>query len=897
VSCPAENTWLRFVAGGLEPGPIEDLEAHLDVCASCRMIYANLAKGSSATVKEGVPLELARPSELARGALVDRYVIVGTLGRGGMGVVYKAFDPELDRPIALKLVAVPSDDARARLQREARTLAQLSHPNVVGVHDVGAFGHDVFVAMEFVAGTTLRQWLATTQTPREILAVFRAAAEGLAAAHRLGIVHRDFKPENVMVGDDGRVRVLDFGLARPGELAARPSLPAIQRTGDGGSAELTRDGAILGTPAYMAPEQDLGAEVDGRSDQFAFCAALYEALYRTRAFAGRSYDEIARRRLAGEHAPTPSVRGVSPRVRRAIVRGLHVEPAERHASMEALLAELRGPRSRRTKLVLAALVVTTLGAAGWAAWVATHAAPTTDELCASEAGEVERVWTPQRGKDVLASFDTVKLPYARATAERVVAAAERYAVDWTTRRSALCKQALEGDRDAIAAVQLQCLRDRLQTLDAMITVFTHSATDVIVERADEIMRDLPTLASCDDEKPTLVVTAETRDRWKPMIREIVAGETAMADGKYDEAERLATTVVERATAANESQPRAAGLLLLGQVQSRKGNFDAAQVTLRDAVRAATAVREDEMVVTGWLEIISIAFTDRRRLDQLDDAIFSAEVAALRLPVQHPSQTQLAFRVGSVRLLRGEFEPALVQLQRALGNFRRDEKKYRYDIAAVESSLGAAYAYQGDVAKSRAAFERSLAVWESLPRLHPNVGTTAGWLGELAALQGDFKGAEPHLVRAVETFETFGDSERTQLSKAQFQLGYVYAHTGRCAKARSLFARTRETSVALASDPMIAIAMVGEAYCELEDGDPRKAVELLEKATVLGAQPASLIQTPLTKITLARALVKAGMTKDRARAIDLATQARDGFAKFPGVRAEREAAEAWLAAQR
>ena len=173
--------------------------------------------------------------ELGRGTLVGRYVVVDRIGRGGMGVVYKAFDPELDRAIALKLVAVPelrgrqhaaAEPLRLRLQREARTLARLSHPNVVAVHDVGGFGGSVFLAMEFVAGRTVRQWLEDRpRRPREILTVFTAAGAGLAAAHQLGVVHRDFKPDNVMVSSDGRVRVLDFGLAR---LAHTPGSDAGQ---------------------------------------------------------------------------------------------------------------------------------------------------------------------------------------------------------------------------------------------------------------------------------------------------------------------------------------------------------------------------------------------------------------------------------------------------------------------------------------------------------------------------------------------------------------------------------------------------------------------------------------------------------------------------------------------
>jgi eukaryotic-like serine/threonine-protein kinase len=210
VRCPEENTWLRYLGGELEEPGLAELEDHLDDCASCRVVFADLARSTAHSgERRAVPLVLAHAEPLARGTLVGRYVILSLLGRGGMGVVYKAFDPELDRAIALKLVGLAGNaHARARLVREAKTLARVSHPNVVAVHDVGTHDDDVFVAMELCEGATLRAWLAERARPaRHVLAVMLAAGAGLAAAHELGIVHRDFKPENVIVGTDGRVRV------------------------------------------------------------------------------------------------------------------------------------------------------------------------------------------------------------------------------------------------------------------------------------------------------------------------------------------------------------------------------------------------------------------------------------------------------------------------------------------------------------------------------------------------------------------------------------------------------------------------------------------------------------------------------------------------------------------
>jgi eukaryotic-like serine/threonine-protein kinase len=919
VACPAENTWLRYVGGGIEPTSAEAIEQHLDTCASCRFMFVNLAKGSAANeatdptapaldgTDPTMPAKLARfelttASELVRGAVIDRYVVLGTLGRGGMGVVYKAFDPELDRPIALKLVAVngfgsDADESRARLLREAKTLAQLSHPNVVGVHDVGSHEGDVFVAMEFVAGQTLRKWLDGTRTPREILAVFRAAGAGLGAAHKLGIVHRDFKPENVMVGDDGRVRVLDFGLAQPGERATtRPSLPSIKSAD---SIDLTRAGAIMGTPAYMAPEQDLGDEVDGRSDQFSFCAALYEALFKQRAFAGTSYTEIATNRVAGEVRPVPSVRGVSSRVRRALLRGLRVAPAQRHGSMDALLGEL-GAQRMRVKLAIAALALTSLGAGGWATYVAMHAAPSTDELCKTSAGEVERVWTPKRRADLIKSVDAFD---AHDTAIYVADTVDHYTADWSARRTALCKLMVDGNhetnRDDLTSSRMQCLRRRLNTLDATVSVLIHAPTKDIVSRAKMLIDDLDPLAECDGTDTTPIVNEGARERWRPLIKDLVEAHSALGNGKFDDAERLANEIIKRAEEMGEPEPRAAALLILGQTYARNGGpAERAKAKLLEGVRAGTIAHEDGMVADAWLEIIGLAFTDRTMLKDLDSAIFGAEIAALRLSATDDRLSQLTYKIGTAQLLRGEMTEALPKLEKARVEYAKRADRFPYEIAAVDNSMGVAHLYLGEWKEAREAFDRSIETWSKLAFLHPNLPTAVGWLGEMAAIQHDFTGAEPHYKRELADFEKLGKAGASSTAKAQFKLGFSYARSGRCSEAKPLLDAARES--ALERDgklsALAAFTYVAEAHCLLEAHKPQQALDVLDGTLEIATRaPATLLQVAYTKFALARALVAAG--KGKRRAVALADEARDDFARFPGARADRDIVEAWLQAQR
>jgi len=250
------------------------------------------AAGSAAPARVG--------GELLRGDRVGRFIVLDRLGHGGMGVVHAAFDPELDRKVALKLVLPERDGgahARARLLREAQAMARLAHPNVVAVHDVGTIDDRVWIAMEYVRGRTLTLWLAEARRSwRQIVDMFAQAGEGLRAAHEVGLVHRDFKPDNVMIGDDGRARVMDFGLARAGSDPL-----AEQETGEPRSAPLvTQLGAVVGTPRYMAPEQWQGCVADAQADQFAFCVALWEALYGQLPFAADGMPALVMAMLAGE---------------------------------------------------------------------------------------------------------------------------------------------------------------------------------------------------------------------------------------------------------------------------------------------------------------------------------------------------------------------------------------------------------------------------------------------------------------------------------------------------------------------------------------------------------------------------------------------------------------------
>lgn len=308
-------------------------------------------------VLEGV---LDQPVEPVK---AGRYVILEAIGRGGLGEVHAAYDPELDRKVAIKLVRAGIeawDDLERRMLREAQAMAKVRHPNVVAIHDVGRFRDQVFIAMELVEGRTLSAWM--REQPRtwmEVRDVFLQAGRGLAAVHDAGLVQRDFKPANVLVGNDGVVKVLDFGLARAvaeqrGERAALGgSGPSLL------DEELTRAGVVAGTPAYMAPEQAFGEHVDAAADQFAFCVAMYEALWGERPFPGT---DLAERQRAIEAQQLDPPATVPTWLRLAVLGGLATEPHARHPSMHALLAELDRDRKRRTRTWIAVGVAALLSA-------------------------------------------------------------------------------------------------------------------------------------------------------------------------------------------------------------------------------------------------------------------------------------------------------------------------------------------------------------------------------------------------------------------------------------------------------------------------------------------------------------------------------------------------------
>ena len=332
----------ELIEGLLPPDQVALAEEHIDGCRSCLKLLGAAAHAYSISQTGSVHAD--EPLPLARGALVGRYVVLEPLGAGGMALVYSAHDTELDRKIALKILRPGTSGApeelRIRVQREAQALARLNHPNVTAVYEVGTFQGQVFIAMELVEGSTLRDWVRDEKrSVADILEVCLQAASGLAAAHRAGVVHRDFKPDNVLVGKDGRVRVTDFGVAHlEGRYSEAMPVPAGNATA---VRPLTAPGTVMGTPAYMAPEQIEGETADARADVFSFCVALYEALYAERPFSGETLQELHGQIAGGRARPPPAAARVPAWLRQVILRGLEHDREKRFGSIDELTHALR----------------------------------------------------------------------------------------------------------------------------------------------------------------------------------------------------------------------------------------------------------------------------------------------------------------------------------------------------------------------------------------------------------------------------------------------------------------------------------------------------------------------------------------------------------------------------
>jgi tetratricopeptide (TPR) repeat protein len=739
--CLGDDDLAAFVDGRLVGAELEAIEAHVDRCAPCRRLMAMAAHAERSTGAEGDALpssgELA-PASLGRGALVGRYVVLERIGEGGMGVVYAAFDPELERRIALKVLRreLTRDPAavaavRGRLVREAQAMARLSHPNVIAVYDVGTHDGEVFLAMELVDGGTLRAFIDVERArgsldPARVLELFVRAGEGLAAAHEKGIVHRDFKPDNVLLGKDGRVRVSDFGLAR--------EALATHRGGDDAEdpwSTITRSGLRVGTPAYMAPEQHDGAATDPRTDQFAFAVGLYEALFGGRPFQAKSVRELAERVRRGEIRKPPKVAGVTVAVERAILRALAPNPSARHPSMVELLSLLRPPAPRWRP---AAIAVAAIAALSIAVAVGSRPAPAAPASpCASAARASNGGWSGATREKARAAFAAVNRPFAARAFEEADRELSRYEAELASARVEACTATRVRGEESEALLDLTsaCLDRKALALDALGDVLA-SADDELVARAPEAARSLPSLHGCARSRlagRTAPVSGAAAASVTDVERALGEAQALIYAGRYP----AALAAAERAAGGAEAEGgylRAEVLMTLGRAEELCDHDDDAERTLREAAWAGEAAHADDVVAAARAYLAYLSGYQRDDGGNAEDLAREADAAIARLGGDDVLEADLWHTRGATAFKVHRDDEAIEDFDRALAIADRGMKDRVYVRATLLDSKAAALADRGDLGASLALSRSVVEAYEKLEGPdHPDVGRALDSVGQ------------------------------------------------------------------------------------------------------------------------------------------------------------------------
>ena len=738
---------------------------------------------------------------------LGRYLVIGRLGAGGMGVVVAAYDPELDRKLAIKLIHAGRDDeeARARLLREAQAMARLAHPNVVAVHDVGVFAGQVFVAMEFVRGETLAAWLLRApRTWSEVLAVFVSAGRGLAAAHEAGLVHRDFKPDNVLISDTGRVQVTDFGLARS-ELGALPEDSLVLASGvlaSGASTgalsgalarpltqPLTQVGALVGTPAYMAAEQFIGAGVDARTDQYAFCASLYQGLYGVLPFMGGTVAALGHAVMRGQVRETPRGRRVPAWLHRAVLRGLRSEPGQRWPNMPALLAVLgRDPaRTRRRVGLIAALAVgTVVGGLGYQRDVAGR--------CTGAAAELVGVWDDERRVATREALLATGASFAGESWERAGSTLDRYAATWVALRTAVCVAHRDGaTSDAALDLQVGCLARRRDDLAAVVAVLA-SADRGVVERAVTAARELPELRACTDMQalgsevpPPPAELARAAEGERTRLARARADRSA---GRFKDAEAGAGATLETSVAAADPALMAAARLELGLARAKLGAHAEAEAELRAAWLAGLAGHDDAVAARAATELVTVV---GRLLARPDDGLRWAEDARAMLTRRGGDarlSARLAAGLGALYARAGRYQEAEVAVREAVrlrdaGGAAEDAG----ELAAALTALGDVLRHEGRYAEAEASLARAVGLQvATLGAEHPAVATARNNLGNALSWQGKVDAAlQQHELAAAIRARALGP-EHPDVASSRTNLAVALLLQGRYAEAEAQLQR-------------------------------------------------------------------------------------------------------------
>ncbi len=682
----------------------------------------------------GTLASAATPVKVERGTTIGRYVVIARLGAGAMGTVFAAFDPELDRKVAIKLLHPRSDEDANALRREAQTLARLSHPNVVGVHDVGGFGDRLFLAMEFIDGTTLRAWCESSpRTTAEIVGALVEAGRGLAAAHSAGIVHCDFKPDNVLVRVQGaraeRVCVADFGVAAHEEV-------------DSGDSEGSAHHRRVGTPAYMAPEQVLGEPLDHRADQYAFCIVAFEALAGARPFPDG--DALTRATVSRPDLRRDTPRAVPARILRVLARGLEREPARRWPDMDALLSALLAASQgrRRTAALVGGAVL--LAASGFAAarWT------TVDPQMCDTTGALAETWDADARERVRLAFEGSGASFASVAFEHAANALDGWSRAWIDERRDACEATrIRGEQsERQLELRMACLDRQRDRVGAMAEVLALGGRDV-VEGASSVIESAPDPIACRDvtrldRGPALPDDPAVAREVEAVERELARVQALRRAGLVDQMLPLARTTLERAQATDYAPTIASATLAVADGAYEQAQYEAAERSNREGFELALAAGADLVALEGATSQIAIL----RQLQRFDEGQTWAGIAyALlrRTDAGTQMEATLEANVALIDMDAGRLDEAMQHAERTL-ELRRELPADDPRVGGAWLNVSAAYANAGREERALEAVQHAVAVFESsLGTEHPHtlaalnnaaiMGFNRGALDEAVAL--------------------------------------------------------------------------------------------------------------------------------------------------------------------
>jgi tetratricopeptide (TPR) repeat protein len=747
-----------------------------------------------------------------------------------MGVVYAAYDPQLDRRIALKVLKgdgfdpTRSSRGQAQLVREAQAMARLSHTNVVTVHDVGTVSNQnmVFVAMEFIEGIGLRQWWeAQTRSWREILDVFIQAGEGLAAAHDAGLVHRDFKPDNVLVGDDGRVVVTDFGLARRMETGGLRD-PDEDSTFAASPIPATADHGTLGqagTPAYMPPETHLGRHPSAAGDQFSFALTLYEALYGEHPFYGTDPVSLAtsvmddKRRVPREDIRLPT------KIRRAIDRALSHDPDRRWPSMHPFLAQLAATRRPRG----AVWVATGLGLCAVGMAMVTTSDP---RPCEGAREHLEGVWDEDEARATERAFEGTHTTFADASWRSVRTELDEYAEQWVSTRTAACEATARGEQSQeLLDLRMQCLDSRRESLRQLVSVL-QAADATVVGQARRAVDGLPPLEPCSDPELLRQTHPPPSAVQQPLVEAANARlsrtEALFNAGLLHSAREAADGAVKKAEESGYPPAQARAFLEAGTVAAALGDVERAEQRLRAALGAARESGDEAIELQAWLQLVYVVGVPAGRPEEAERWYPVIEALLQRVDASDGLRATFESTRGALAQAAGRPGEAATRFERALSMRQDDDAPDQARLAGDYARLAAALVQQGRYEEAGLACEQAMERQETVYGIsHPRLVSTTRSCAAMELERGNVVTSRALFMRARElAMATFGERHATT-AELTSRLGVVERVAGDLESSRRLHVRALQ----LLDDPKSTTAIeirLELALSLLESGHPEDA---------------------------------------------------------------------------